>query len=153
MTLLTYIAEFVLYKVKKKILCTFYEKSLETNESVFVLIEPKNRGCLILPNHDVIEICKIAERVIRGYQRIDGLNVANRITIECMRKININKYLISSTNHFLEQEPINNHLLQLIKLIMNIYITLRLHHINSSTNSIYQKIRTFYTKLILFKHQ
>lgn len=95
----------------------------------------------------------LAERVIRGYQRIDGSNVVKRITIECMRKINISKYFISLSNHFLEQEPFNNHLLQLLKLIMHIFITLRLHHINSSTNSIDQKIRTFYTKLMLFQHQ
>jgi len=31
---------------------------LETKESVTALIERKNRGDLILPNPDVIEICK-----------------------------------------------------------------------------------------------
>jgi len=149
----TYIAGFVVYKIKKNILCAVCEKSLGTKESGSALIGRKNRGGLIQPNPDVIDICKIAERVIRGYQKIDGSNIVKRITIECMRKININKYFISLSNHFLEQEPFNNHLLQLLKLIMHIYITLRIHHINSSTNSIDQKIRTFYTKLILFEHQ
>jgi len=71
-----------------------------------------------------------------------------------MKRINISKYFYSLlASHFLEQEPLNNHPIQLNKIILNIYITVRLHHINSSTNAIGQKIRTFYTKLIHFKHQ
>lgn len=148
-----YIAGFVVYKIKKSILCILCAEALETNESSSALIIRKNRGGLIKPNKNVIEICKIAERIIREYQDIDKSNVVSKITLNCMKKINISKYFQQLTYHFFEQEPLNNHLLQLIKIILNTYITLRLHHINSSTNAIDQKIRNFYTKLILFKHQ
>jgi len=70
-----------------------------------------------------------------------------------MKYININKYFTNLSIHILDQEPLNNHVLQLIKIILNIYCKLRLHQINSSTNDIDQKIRNHYTKLILFKHQ
>lgn len=148
-----YIAGFVVYKIKKSILCILCGEALESNESRSALITRKNRGGLIKPNKNVVEICKIAERVIREYQEIDKSNVVSKITLTCMKKINISKYFPQLTNHFFEQEPLNNHLLQLIKIILNTYITLRLHHINSSTNAIDHKIRTFYTKLIHFKHQ
>jgi len=60
-----YIAGFVVYKIKKSFLCTICEQTLEAKEPVYsALVERKNRGGLILPNQDVIEICKIAERVI-----------------------------------------------------------------------------------------
>lgn len=148
-----YISGFVVHKIKKSILCALCSDALESEETTSTLILRKNRGGLIKPSLDVIEICKIAERVIREYTKIDKSNVVNKITIESMKRINISKYFNSLSSHFLDQEPLNNHLIQLIKIILKIYITLRLHHINSSTNAIDQKIRTFYTKLIHFNHQ
>lgn len=146
-----YISGFLVYIITKTILCTLCAGALEINNTYFPLIERKNRGGLIKPHPDVIEICKIAERVLRGYAKIEETNVVNKITIESTRKINISKYFSSLDNHSFDQEPLNNHILQLIKQILNIYITL--HYINSTTNAIDQKIRSFYTKLILFKHQ
>lgn len=113
----------------------------------------RNRGGLIKPSHDVVQICKIAERTIRHFQAIDKNNVINKITLEAMKNINIEKYFTNLSLHILDQEPLNNHVLQIIKIIINIYCKLRVHHINSSTNDIDNKIRTYYTKLILFKHQ
>lgn len=70
-----------------------------------------------------------------------------------MKYINMEKHFENLSTHILDQEPLNNHLLQLIKHILNYYITIRLHHINKSSNEIDDKIRSYYTKLILFKHQ
>jgi len=45
---------------------------LGTKESGSALIGRKNRGGLIKPNPDVIEICKIAECVIRDTKKMMG---------------------------------------------------------------------------------
>jgi hypothetical protein len=116
-------------------------------------LDPKNRGGLIKPSHDVVQICKIAECTIRYFQAIDKSNFINKITLEAMKNINIEKYFTNLSLHIIDQEPLNNHVLQLIKITINIYCKLCLHHINSSTNDIDYKIRSYYTKLIVFKHQ
>jgi len=94
----------------------------------------ENHSGLIKANHDVIELCNISERTIRHFKAIDKSNVINKITLETTKKINMDKYFINLSLHILDQEPLNNHVLQLIKTIINIYSKLRLHHINSSTN-------------------
>jgi len=62
-----YISEFVVHKIKKSILCELCTEALESEENISALILRKNRGGLIKPSFDVIEICTIAERVIREY--------------------------------------------------------------------------------------
>jgi len=148
-----YIAGFVVRKIKKTILCDTCAAEIEIESSESKLLDRKNHGGLIKASSDVIELCKISERTIRHFKAIDKSNVVNKITLEAMKYININKYFTNLSIHILDQEPLNNHVLQLIKIILNIYCKLRLHHINSSTNDIDQKIRNHYTKLILFKHQ
>lgn len=54
------------------------------------------------------------------------------MTLISMTRVNIEKKFQHLSCHILDQEPLNNHLLQLIKLIFNFYITLCLQHINSS---------------------
>ncbi|KAF0711424.1 THAP-type domain-containing protein, partial [Aphis craccivora] len=114
-----YIAGFVVRKIKKTILCDI------------CAVEIENNGGLIKTSHDVIQICKIAERTIKHFQAIDKSNVINKITLEAMKNINMDKYFTNLSLHILDQEPLNNHVLQLIKIIINIYCKLRLHHINS----------------------
>jgi len=41
-----------------------------------------------------------------------------------MTRVNIDKYFQNLSCHILDQKPLNNHLVQLIKLIFNYYITL-----------------------------
>lgn len=77
-------------------------------------------GGLIKASNDVIRICRIAERSTRHFQAIDKSNVVNKITLITMKNINIEQYFRNITSHILEQELLNNHILQLIKLILNI---------------------------------
>jgi len=151
--IVSYIAGFVVRKMNKVILCETCLNELKADKSASKLLDRKNRGGLIKPSNDVISLCKIAEKVIRSYQGICQNNVVNKMTLIAMTRISIERYFQNLSFHILDQESINNHLLQLIKLIFNFYITIRLHHINSSTNEIDVKIRSYYTKLILFKHQ
>lgn len=58
-------------------------------------------------------------------------------------------------DHLFNQDVFDNHRSQLLRLIIDYYITLRLHHFGKMhTLSITGKnVRRNYTKLILFKNQ
>jgi hypothetical protein len=56
-------------------------------------------------------------------------------------------------DHILERDPVNNHAVQLVYLILRTFFTIRLHHENNKNNQVPNKIRHIYTKLIQFKHQ
>lgn len=143
-----YMAGYVVRRIKKTILCDICAKELEIELSESKLLNRKNCGGLIKPSYDVVQLCKITEHTIRQFKDIDKNNVINKITIETMKKMNMDKYFTNISSHIrvLDQEPLNNHLLQLIKIIINIYSKIRLPHINSSTNEVDQKIRNYYTK-------
>jgi len=50
--------------------------------------------------------------------------------------LSTDKYFLNLTNHFMDQEPLNNHSIQMIRLILKTFITIRIHHINTTTNEI-----------------
>lgn len=66
----TYIAGFVVKKLKKNTLCITCKFSLEQNyasvdDTNFKLLNQKNRGGLLRPSSDVIQICILVEKRIR----------------------------------------------------------------------------------------
>lgn len=71
-----------------------------------------------------------------------------------MTQLNINNLFISLNVHIASQSPINNHLLQIIKLIIKKCIVIRLHHHNKEQCSQPKtSIRSHLTKQIIFHHQ
>lgn len=55
--------------------------------------------------------------------------------------------------HILSQNVIDNHKIQLIKLIIDIYVRIRLFHEAKLKSQKSEYIRHKYTKLVLFKNQ
>jgi hypothetical protein len=78
------------------------------------------------------------------------------MVISGLRKIS-NSYnpfaSFASLSHILNQDPINNHILQLTSLVLRVYFTIRVHHQNSHINQIKTRVRQLYTNLVQFKHQ
>jgi hypothetical protein len=107
---------------------------------------------LTMTNIDVFKICQIAKHIIRKYSKKSYLSNDNYV-LKLISLLNFIKYFINLTNHFMVQEPLNNHLLQLIRLIIKKYIKIRIHHINTGANKIDKRVRKFYTKLIHFQYQ
>lgn len=70
-----------------------------------------------------------------------------------MSSINIKLYFVNLNKHIYSQLPINNHLLQIIKLILKYYNTIRLHHFNKELVGSKMRIRSKLTKIITFKNQ
>jgi len=56
------------------------------------------------------------------------------LTIKASSKLQINKLSNQILDHMLDQSPLNNHLLQIIKITVKTFYTIRLHHFNSSTS-------------------
>lgn len=128
-----HIAGFVVRQLIKIINCSVCCSALEDRYMHHTLIDIKTRGGLKKPSIDVINICKIAEKVftsrIQDLSRHSG-NPINYLTIKTMAQLNINNLFISLNVHIASQSPINNHLLQIIKLIIKKFIVIRLHHHN-----------------------
>lgn len=103
------------------------------------------------------ELCRIAENVFRTQQSVyttsGATNVRETFIIKSFSKININKYFLKISNHIYNQDPINNHLIQLIRDIFKTYFNIRIHHFNSSRSQPKERIRSHFTKLVHFRNQ
>jgi hypothetical protein len=147
-----YLCGFVVKKLRKKKSCQICCAVLEDEESNSAFLRRKDRGGLVRPSKDVINVCRVAELVFRENNKFSG-NVIEKLMLTSKRNLNIAKTSSGLSDHILEQDALNNHLLQLINLILKCYLTIRLHHHNMSTNEIKDRIRHRYSKLILFKNQ
>lgn len=91
------------------------------------------------------ELCRIAENVFWTHQTIyttvDARNIRETFILKSFSKININKYFLSLSNHIYDQDPINNHLIQIIKEIFKTYFNIRIHHFNQSSSQPKKRIR------------
>jgi len=119
-------------------------------------LDIKNRGGLTKPSNDVIHICKIAEKTFTS--RLFDVpkhmeNPVNFLIVKSMAHINIKNVFNCLNDHIITQSSINNHLLQIVKLIIKKYIVIRLHHHNKELSQPKTRIRSHLTKVILFKNQ
>lgn len=151
-----HISGFVVKQIKKIINCHICCNALEDSTRQYSLIDIKNRGELIKPSIDITRICKITEkiftsRIIEVPKHLE--DPIQFLMLKTMAHINITNVFNCLNEHILTQSPINNHLLQIIKLIIKKYLTIRLHHHNKELSQPKSRIRTHLTKMILFKHQ
>lgn len=152
-----YISGFVVRKITKIIKCQECAEVIsESSNTQTPLIDLKTRGGLIRPNDDVTELCRIGENVFRIHQHTfqsNSNNATKTFIIKAFSRININKYFLKLSNHIYNQNPINNHLIQIIKLIFKTYFTIRIHHLNKTISQPKERIRSHFTKLVHFQHQ
>lgn len=148
-----YIAGFVVRSILKRIQCEVCAKEIKSHKTNSLLLNKKNRGGLTMANADVVSICQVAERTVREYTKKSNHISIDYLVLKSISILSIDKYFLNLTNHFMDQEPLNNHLLQMIRLILKTFITIRIHHINTSSNEIDKRVRRLYTKLIHFQHQ
>jgi hypothetical protein len=148
-----YIAGFVSRKVIKMIHCATCTDYLFENSSYSRLLNRKNRGGLIKAAVDVVTICKYAERVFRSVSHNTAAPNINKLLMLAGRQLNYNDLFKTLSNHILDQDPLNNHVIQLIKIILEVFFNIRIHHINKKRNEHQTRVRQMYSKLILFKNQ
>jgi len=114
-----------------KIKCSVCSNAIHDGNRISInLLDIKNRGGLKKPSKDVILLCKIGELVFKIHKdKLPANSPIEFLIIKASSKININNYFTSLNIHILEQSPLNNHLLQLIKMIFLknfLYYTIKL---------------------------
>lgn len=158
-----YTSGFIVKKIKsKKNLCDICDSHLTSNEDIdsSVLLEIKSKGKLTKASADVHKICLTAEYIFRLQTNIllKDKNVLQKLCIKSMNEVGIDSSIFNTQImliHILSQDIFDNHRTQLIKLIIEHYLTLRMHHYvkQHSQATTGKNIRRKYTKLILFKNQ
>lgn len=151
-----YIAGFIVRKLSRKLICDECTEVLtRTNIESGSLINIKSRGGLINPSVDVIYLCKVAERIFNSYKSLIPTkpNIINYLIIKASSQINLKNIFIVLADHFLNQNPLDNHLLKLTHLIFKTYFRIRVNHFTLSESQPKERIRSFLTKTIHFKNQ
>jgi len=117
------------------------------------LLSQKDRGGLYKPSDTVMKICLETERVFRSYYNVKNYK-QSVLFLTTQVKMNLYQYKIRfqlsgcDDNHSI----VDTHKDQLTKLVIQKYLDIRIFHEIRKRND-QTKIRSKYTKLILFKNQ
>jgi len=155
---LCYIAGFVQKKILDKeqcIDCKAYLANMKIVETS-TLLNLKNRGCLCIPSAEVVKVVKVVNSLLdHNVQKPNFLvqkDLVERISTQCAVIIN-SQY----PNVFKELAKhslmTNNHQIIMIRQIARKFLTVTLHHLCKKNNNKDNKVRSLYSKLILFKNQ
>jgi len=133
-----YIADFVVRKLYKQITCNICLKLLSDDKMIpkqLSLLDIKNRGGLTKPTRDMTYLCKTAEITFRTFQQTLSsikYDIIEYLTIKATSKLQIESIFNDISEHILDQSPLDNHLLQLLKMSFQCYFKIRVHHHNLS---------------------
>lgn len=157
--IVTYIAGFVVTKLTKLIKCDDCQLVLLSEDKFTGLIAHKDRGGLHYPSRDVISLCEWSEKILRTSVKIKGTSFlaskkAVAHVVKAVLKKNLGSKIFQSLNdHTKDQNPMDNHLVLLIKAVVLKYLDVRIYHLLKSISQKDDRVRNFHTKLILFKGQ
>lgn len=121
----------------------------------FVFLVNKDNGGLFIPNEDLIEICKLTVMKVRRMvpSGLEPLNktglLRNVLRYTNKPSIFTNLRTLDRTNHGLDDD----HVLKLIKLIIEEYLKVRLHYLAKEETLNLKPVtnRNTCTKLVHFK--
>lgn len=136
---ITYISGYVVRAIQKQIKCDECKNALvlqkPENDRTYELVTFKDKGGLVYPTKDVIQICKVAELEIRNIiNKSQKLNIRPSVSKPLM----INKILRAFVNsnifnsiaiHQFDQYPTENHLVNLTKVVASTYMDVRFHYL------------------------
>nr|CAI5852339.1 unnamed protein product [Callosobruchus analis] len=156
-----YITGFVIKSLYRCITCNTCKIVLESDTAMTPLQRQKQHGRLIKAPPAAIRICSTAEKYFRFFNKTKGIfnkNIKNLVlllTTNTMENIPFT-VMDSFSDHLFEDDISDGHCLQMIRLILKTYFKLRIHHEISKMMDLLRskdRIRSLYTKTILFKHQ
>lgn len=149
---LGYIAGFIVRKISKDISCNICLTLLHSNTTYSELQRLKSRGGLINASADVISLCKLGEITFRESNIFSQhKNLLQFLLMKILRKVT--SVIFYHKDHCLEQNYLNDHRLQLIKLVLVNFLKIRLHHAGKTKSAVVTRIRSKLTKTVLFMHQ
>lgn len=149
---LGYIAGFIVCKISKNISCDVCLSLLYSDTTFSNLQRLKTRGGLINASADVISLCKLGEITFRESNVFSQQkNILQCLVMKTLRKVT--SVIFYHKDHCFEQNCLNDHRYQLIKLVFVNFFKIRLHHAAKTKSAIVTRIRNKLTKTILFMHQ
>lgn len=154
-----YIAGYITTNLKKNIKCCECLAAIVSHEKYPGFIRKRDFGGLHYPSKDVIEICLYAEKVLRHILTVNGIayfsnkNNLPKLIVEISKKFIFSNIFEELSEHILEQDPLENHLILLIRAITLRFLEVRIHFLLKKTSRRDERIRNFHTKLVLFKGQ
>lgn len=114
----------------------------------------KNFGAFKKPSKYMDSLCKTTELIFNTYkEQMLTNNAIIFLILKVSSKINTKSYFNSIKNHILNQSPINNHLLQWIKMIFKIFFPTRLRYRLKYRTQHNNKIQSHWFEVIHFKNQ
>ncbi|KAJ8720540.1 hypothetical protein PYW08_006005 [Mythimna loreyi] len=130
-----YISGWVSRKLCGSLKCEDCRSSLFTNEKLWFhkLVTLKDMGGLCFASHDVFLVCLKSEDTLKKFIIENGPYFRNSHDFKRLQ-YNILKHFLQSnvfdilSEHSMNQTPILNHRLQLIRAIIQKYLNVRLHH-------------------------
>lgn len=151
--IIKYTAGSIVRILKRKIHCQKCCDILDGTNSNFQskLTILKNRGGLNFASDDVNFICKCTEKIIRQQNNLFAENIYIKLITETLQVLPSS--ILDDNNHYLEQEILMDHRNQLILLIIQKYIDIRLKHESKILNDQNQRIRMQNNKLTIFSGQ
>lgn len=133
--------------------CELLDGANSTFKSKLTIL--KNRGGLNFASDDVNFICKCTEKIIRQCKNLLAENINTKLITKTLEILPIT--ILDDNKHYLEQEPFSKSLLdhrnQLILLIIQKYIDIRLKHESNILQDQRQRIRMQNNKLTIFSGQ
>lgn len=157
-SVIKHIAGFVIRKIKRKLVCSECVQSLEvTHDSENRLTSIKSKGGLLFASQDVIQVCTIAEKVLKKMIFLSGpLTVGlpqNLFRLVSQTFANCSHLFQVLLQHGIDQWNIDNHRNLLVKAVSEIYLKLRIHYITKQLVQPQERVRNYLNKTILFKGQ
>lgn len=155
---LVYIAGFVVRQVLRRLSCDVCRASLVTDavhsshDKSYHLLVLKNNGGLMIPSEGTVKVVRAAERVIRQVHSGQAPKVS--VVIHVVREeIGTDDVFLLGEHTGDTQFGIDNHHSNLLKLVVSVFLKIRLHHIAKLTSLKYQSgsTRKKLCKTVLFQ--
>lgn len=160
-----YIAGFVVKTLQQRVLCGMCYDALLSKEAPHFLQKIKNFGTdgkqyLTNASSDVLYLCKLAEHTIRvnEHKFPEIKDLMPFLLVNTLRKLDKPLFvsLADHSNQFIGSKNFEeNHVQNIMKLVVHKFITVRLHYYAFLTNEKFLKgrVRNLCNKSVLFKNQ
>lgn len=154
-----YIAGFVARKVAARTSCEECIAALHSCE-LPPLTQMRNRGGLVAPSKDVLQICECVEKELRVLQsKTENIKVLHTqcraLTVDVLTMVFENALFAQLEAHLLDCDPLDNHIYKLSKQVVQLYLQVRVSHIAKEANrtNCKDRVRTLFSRMIIFKNQ
>lgn len=116
-------------------------------------VDLQNGRDLIEASSDVVNICEVAEKILRHNRSIifSKKNIVEYLICQCFRFMPTK--IFDDDSHMLDQSPLFDHRRQVIKLILKKFLQVRLHYESEQFQNNVNRLRMRNNKLTLFQGQ